>query len=188
MYFTIRRWQHAKDKTFSLSEWANMLGVARSTMQRIFDRMEEKNLLYIESGKQYQTSNGDIRQENNKYYLVGVDDDGRQTDDIDTDIDTKKKQIASQLLTNRHSDRQASKPITNNIITDSRVLERDNLIDDDKRMNEDDFWIYVTTEDPVVKRLADERFARISKTQNGKKFVDNMLCKWLGSNLLKTET
>lgn len=180
----IKRWQDVKNKTFSLAEWADKIKVSERTMQRIFERMEESNLLRITSGEYYRTAKGELRQENNKYYLVDNSFDSQQIDtNVDVNTATEKK-VELKVLTGEKGSADVNvpqmpskMPNKQHKITDPRVLERDNLIRDDVKMEDEDFYIYVTTDDPVVKRLADAKFKRISGTERGKAFIDNCVAR-----------
>lgn len=176
----ISKWQNAKEKTFSQTKWAKMLGVARSTMQDIFRRMEEKGLILVRTGDFYMAENGQILRQENEYCLAG---DSRVEVEVDVELDTKNVNAGSTKKEKSAKTTRSSgvwideNGLINGKYTDKRLLECDNLITG-KRLGDEDFVIYLTTKDEKLKKHIDEVvFYNLRKTENGKLFVEGKLRK-----------
>lgn len=175
----ISKWQNAKGKTFPQTEWAKMLGVARSTMQDIFKRMEEKGLILVRTGDFYMAENGQILRQENEYCLDGdsrVENEEVQAD-VEIEANTKNVNKGKLAKTEKNNVRADENGLINGVYTDRRLLERDNLITG-KRLGDEDFVIYLTTKDEKLKKHIDEIvFYNLRKTENGKLFVEGRLRK-----------
>lgn len=176
----ISRWQNAKEKTFSQTEWAKMLGVARSTMQDIFKRMEEKKLILVKTGDFYMAENGQILRQENEYCLVGDSSVEKIDVEIEPEVEsakTKNTKKSKPAKTKKNSSVWVNENgLINGKYTDKRLLERDNLIRNGADLNDYDFEIYLTTNDMELKKRAEYRFyQQIGVNAGGLKFVQDSL-------------
>lgn len=137
----------------SYYEWASILGVNDKTAIEIIDSMANLNLIERYIGSYYLNENEQVRQEINKYHVI--------TETFET---VKEEVQPIQEKEPLHSVEVQEKE-------ENKEERSHNWYVANSRLTDDDFYIYLTTQDEKLKEHCDRRIKAISKTDKGRSLV-----------------
>lgn len=155
---TYVQWRHNIGYGVCFDEWANVLQVSPSTAKRIIKSLKEEGIINVKSGEYYTDTDGNKRQKPNQYSIKAQreeDEDGYNP--TVTQRQNKFMKVADLLMAT----------------TDNRMRSRLNLFEYGSDLSEEDMYIYLTTECPIVKEWGKKRFDAISKNVSGKAMVED---------------
>lgn len=145
-------WRSKIDYDVSYKEWTKVLGVCHQTAVKIISECKDKGLIIKLRGDYYYTSTGEIRQQTNKYKSVTKQPEFNQQKEINT-------VVKSMTAQSKSTETRSHKWFT------------------DSRLDDNDLYIFFTTDCTVLKQHAEKRLKGICKTANGKEAIDKLIKK-----------
>lgn len=155
---TYIKWRHNINYSICFEEWANVLGVSPRTAKRIIKSLKEEGVINVKSGDYYTDWDGNVRQEINQFSLPNKEEESKDEYKPTFEQWLRKMVSVAELMATT---------------TDSRMKERPELFSYGSDLSEEDMYIYLTTECPIVKEWGKKRYDAISKKPKGKEKVES---------------
>jgi hypothetical protein len=150
-----------------LSQWEKVLDVSNKTAVKILDECITAKIINKERG-QYYVENGKPRQETNSYSVVS-EEDREIKEDIKPSFTKKVNTMVNASMRREESNEQRSHKLFGN-----------------DKLNGNDYFVWITTECPILKEHGNKRFNAIANKSEGGK---NLVASWKkeAENCLKQE-
>lgn len=137
-------WRKGIEYSISYAEWASVLGVSDTTAKQMIARACEENLITKKRGKYYLNAEGEPRQQMNSY---SVKEQKNKTINSNKEENIKMRDAGAKLVCSEK--------------------RKHNWYDSNSKINEDDVYIYLTSESSVLKERAEKRMNAISQASPG---------------------
>ncbi|MGG1400169.1 hypothetical protein ABE288_20455 [Bacillus salipaludis] len=154
IYVKWRSFSNTKDRieyAISFQEWASILKVTHATANKLIDGCVEDGLIVKHSGQYYTTFDGKIRQETNRYV-------------VKEEEEQKPFDIIKEVNISLHYD---------NLKVKSKEKRKHNWFTPNSKINDNDVYVYKTTNCLYLREHAKKRIDAISMNENGKKMIEN---------------
>jgi len=150
------KWREGINYAISYSEWEQVLGVSHTTAVKILKECSLNGMIVKERGQYYLNSNGETRQETNKYKINTVPD---KKPDEEKELNTKVKSWSSKNITSEERDSNWFKTGV------------------ESKLEYNDMYIYLTTKCNVLKEHAQKRINGLNNSEGGQNLVESLMKK-----------
>lgn len=148
-------WRKGIKYSISYAEWASVLGVSDATAKQMIARACEENLIIKNRGQYYVNAEGEPRQQMNSY---SVKEQKNKTINSNKEEKVKLRDVGAKLACSEK--------------------RKHNWYDSNSKINEDDVYIYLTSESSTLKERAEKRMNAISQSSpDGNRMISEFIRK-----------
>lgn len=165
IYFCVARYQKLNGFEASYNDWASVLNVSRKTAIEIIEDVCKRGIIYKEIGgyTDEEIRSNQKKQEKNRYYIQKVE---------------QKENVAVKPATSSDNNVQVvQENNTTNTANEQEETREHNWYENNSLLDENDMYIYLTTNDKKLKQIAEKRIKALEKSEQGRYVVEQLRSK-----------